>query len=75
MPRGAALLRATCFFINAAGMTKGEYHLNQFGFTLGGPVSMPKVHNGKDQTFFFVDYQGLYNRESSACVNKGALFL
>ena len=26
--------------------------------TLGGPVFIPKVYNGKDRTFFFVDYQG-----------------
>ena len=34
------------------------YHQNQFGATLGGPVYIPKIYNGKDRTFFFVDYQG-----------------
>ena len=35
-----------------------EYRQNQFGGTIGGPVYIPKVYNGKDRTFFFFDYQG-----------------
>ena len=31
---------------------------NQFGFTLGGPVVLPKIYNGRDRTFFFGDYEG-----------------
>ncbi|MDW5267675.1 MULTISPECIES: TonB-dependent receptor [Acidobacteriaceae] len=31
---------------------------NQFGGDLGGPVSIPHLYNGKDRTFFFVDYEG-----------------
>jgi len=31
---------------------------NQFGFTLGGPVKLPRVYNGTDRTFFFGDYEG-----------------
>jgi hypothetical protein len=31
---------------------------NQFGGTLGGPVAIPHVYNGKDKTFFFIGYQG-----------------
>lgn len=26
---------------------------NNFGFTLGGPVTIPKVYNGKNRTFFY----------------------
>lgn len=36
---------------------------NQFGFTLGGPVYIPGVYNGKDKTFFFFGYQGTILRE------------
>ncbi len=35
---------------------------NEFGFTLGGPVWIPKVHHGKDRTFFFVSYAGSRKR-------------
>ena len=31
---------------------------NQFGFSVGGPVLIPKVYDGKNRTFFFFDYQG-----------------
>jgi hypothetical protein len=30
---------------------------NDFGFTIGGPLSIPKVYNGKDKTFFFFNIE------------------
>jgi len=36
---------------------------NQFGVTLGGPVYIPGLYNGKDKTFFFFGYQGTILRE------------
>ncbi len=36
----------------------GRY--NQFGFTVGGPVVLPKIYKGKDKTFFFFSYNGIY---------------
>jgi hypothetical protein len=35
-----------------------EYRQNQFGFTVGGPVAIPKLYNGKDKTFWFFNYEG-----------------
>src|SRR5580704_3292175 len=32
--------------------------LNQFGFTVGGPVYIPKVIHGKDKFFWFMSYEG-----------------
>jgi hypothetical protein len=29
-----------------------SYHLNTFGGQMGGPVSIPKLYNGRDRTFF-----------------------
>jgi hypothetical protein len=37
---------------------KFPYHQNQFGGTVGGPVVLPKIYNGKDRTFFFFAYEG-----------------
>jgi Carboxypeptidase regulatory-like domain len=37
---------------------------NQFGYTLGGPVWIPKLYNGRDKTFFFAEYEGLRTRYS-----------
>ncbi|HLZ90879.1 MAG TPA: TonB-dependent receptor [Candidatus Acidoferrum sp.] len=52
-------LDAADFFENAGGIPKGELRQNQFGFTAGGPVIIPKVYNGKNKLFFFGDYEGL----------------
>jgi hypothetical protein len=35
---------------------------NEFGFTLGGPVWIPKVYNGRNRTFFFVDFDQFHIR-------------
>src|SRR5690242_4337524 len=37
---------------------KGELRQNQFGFSVGGPVVVPKLFNGRDKVFFFADYEG-----------------
>ena len=37
---------------------------NQFGFSLGGPIVLPKIYNGRNKTFFFLDYQGTRIRSS-----------
>jgi hypothetical protein len=44
------------------------YHQNQFGGTLGGPVWIPKLYNGRDKTFFFVAAEGF--RYSKAQTSK-----
>ena len=30
---------------------------NDYGFTIGGPVSIPKLYNGHDRTFFFFNFE------------------
>jgi hypothetical protein len=51
-------LDAADFFENAGGVPKGELRQNQFGFTAGGPVIIPKLYNGRNKLFFFGDYEG-----------------
>jgi hypothetical protein len=31
---------------------------NQFGFSLGGPLVIPKLYNGRNRTFWFFNYEG-----------------
>jgi hypothetical protein len=31
---------------------------NQFGFSIGGPVVLPHLYNGRNRTFFFGDFEG-----------------
>jgi hypothetical protein len=40
------------------------YEQYQFGGTLGGPVYIPHVYDGRNKTFFFVDYEGLRIHQS-----------
>ncbi len=44
-----------------AGGSGGKYRprnrRNDFGGTLGGPVYIPKIYNGKNKTFFFWNYE------------------
>jgi len=35
------------------------FRRNQFGVSVGGPLSIPRVYDGHDKTFFFVNYEGL----------------
>lgn len=57
-------LDSTNFFTNRAGQKKGSFKRNQFGGNFGGPVWFPG-YNGKDRTFFFVNYEGLRQRAAA----------
>ena len=41
-----------------------QYQQNQFGATFGGPVVLPHLYNGRNRTFFFVDYEGFRVRQA-----------
>jgi hypothetical protein len=43
---------------------KNPFKWNQFGFTLGGPVWIPKVFKGRDKLFFLSNYEGFRVRQS-----------
>ena len=42
--------------------TKAIYKQNDFGVTVGGPVWLPKIYNGRNKSFFFFSYEGFRNR-------------
>ncbi len=56
-------LNANNFFFNSTGTPRPKFIRNQFGFTLGGPIS-------RDRTYFFGSYQGSRERNGTA---RGAL--
>ncbi len=60
------VLDANNFFSNASGTPRQPYKQNQFGFTLGGPIVLPKLYNGHNRTFFFIDYEGVRRRTSAS---------
>jgi hypothetical protein len=57
-------LDAANFFDNFAGLHKAPLRYNLFGGTLGGPVVIPRIYNGHNRTFFFVNYEGTRIRTS-----------
>src|SRR5215831_5402652 len=48
---------AAAFSDNAHGNPTPASGLDQYGFTLGGPVWIPKAYHGKDKTFFFFAFE------------------
>ncbi|HET9184369.1 MAG TPA: carboxypeptidase regulatory-like domain-containing protein [Candidatus Angelobacter sp.] len=56
-------------FLNSRGFFSGPdapvFHQNQFGGTFGGPIK-------KDKTFFFLSYQGTYNRVDSNAAGQSS---
>jgi hypothetical protein len=49
-------------FFNA---TRPRVRFNEFGGSLGGPVWIPKVYDGRDKTFFNFNYGGLRNQPAT----------
>ena len=45
------------------------FRQNQFGGTVGGPVLIPKLYNGRNRTFFFFGFEG--NRYTQAGQSRG----
>jgi len=44
---------------------KPPFKRNQYGFSIGGPVYLGKLFDGRNKVFFFGDYEGTKVRESS----------
>ncbi len=51
-------LGANDYFNNLAGNPRVPFRMNQFGGSVGGPVVLPRIYNGKNRTFFFFNYEG-----------------
>ncbi|AXC11236.1 Oar protein [Acidisarcina polymorpha] len=47
---------------------KAPKHFNTFGGSLGGPMTIPHLYDGKNHTFFFADYEG--NRRSTSIAQQ-----
>lgn len=52
---------------NFFAQTKEKLERNQFGGTLGGPLVIPGMHDGRGKTFFFGSYEG--QRRTSGAVD------
>jgi hypothetical protein len=56
-------LNATPFFTNLAGGQKTDFKQNQWGTSVGGPLWVPKVFDGRNKVFWFFNYEGHKNSE------------
>ena len=51
-------LQANNFFNNRNGLERPDAPYYLYGGSVGGPVYIPKVYNGKDKTFFWFAFEG-----------------
>jgi len=53
-------LNANLFFSNRIGTPRGDFNYNRWGTSLGGPVYLPKLYDGRNRTFFMHAYEGIH---------------
>ncbi|MBI1766251.1 MAG: carboxypeptidase regulatory-like domain-containing protein [Acidobacteria bacterium] len=51
-------LQANNFFNNRNGIKRPAADYGLYGGSIGGPVYIPKIYNGKDKTFFWIAMEG-----------------
>ncbi len=44
-------------------VNRAAFQQNQFGGTIGGPIRIPNLYDGRNRSFFFFDYEGLRIRQ------------
>jgi hypothetical protein len=49
-------------------LSKDILQRNQFGFVASGPVWIPKLYNGRDRTFWMVNYEGQREKQEVASI-------
>ena len=52
------VLNADSWVNNKNGLPANFTNVNTFGYTLGGPVYLPKIVDGRNKLFFFTNYEG-----------------
>lgn len=60
------VLNANDYYSNLAGISRGAFTQNQYGFNVGGPVFIPHVYDGRKKTFFFLNWEGFNLRQGEA---------
>src|SRR5258707_410948 len=66
-------LDATTYAFTVLRPVKDPFKWNQYGFTLGGPVRLPKNINGKDKLFFMANYDSFRKRGNPIDLSSLAL--
>src|ERR1700689_2757470 len=59
-------MNANNAYSNFQGIPRSPYPQNQYGFTVGGPVYIPKLFDGRNKAFFFASFERLRNSGQTA---------
>src|SRR5207302_4557982 len=62
-------LDANDFFVNKSGQSRPVYQDHRYGLTVGGPIVIPRLYNGRNRTFFFYAWEG--NHYTSPATTAG----
>lgn len=57
---------ANTFFNNRAGVPISDQPFRNYGGSFGGHVSIPKVYNGKNRTFFWLAFEGYRDTQANS---------
>jgi len=52
------LLNSNGWQNNSLGESRQAFHQNNYGLSIGGPVTIPHLYNGANRTFFFFGWEG-----------------
>ena len=63
---------ANDWFANRQSRGKVPFRQNQYGVSVGGPVVIPKLYNGRDKTFWFASWEGFRWRRGQTSTDHGA---
>lgn len=55
-------LNANSWTSNRQGLPKSPLRRNEYGFSVGGPILIPRAYNGRDRSFFFVNWEQIPQR-------------
>jgi hypothetical protein len=61
---------ANDWFNKRNGLKKTALRQNDFGGTLGGPIFVPQLYDGKNKSFFFGSYEGLRLTQPTAATTQ-----
>jgi hypothetical protein len=62
-------LNANGWTNNRNGAVRPPFRRNEYGFSIGGPVYVPKLYDGRNKTFFFLNFEQTPQRSPDAIVN------
>ncbi len=63
-------LNANTFANNQRSIARTKFRLNEYAGTIGGPIVIPKIVNGRDRLFFFTSLQKMTHDDTAAWMGR-----